>query len=449
MLRRRWRVTPDMARIVGELGAEDGSRGVLKTLRVTGLMPPCRAFIAKRTTQMTPPSIRSGESCAESPRHLLVTGPPLALRSPPHSPTFVVANPRCATRLITRRTCRSEAAPPVRPQPNSVDYWADINGSALEVHRKDLYQCARWAPLMEKAYARFCQQYGQYDGAAPAGQGGSAAGTPGYDGINSGVANYALHVLYRAQADAAGATQYEWMTAFPSAGDNILAANPRAVDQLLQLAGRGETAAPGDATAPIITANTDPDLQINNLATAITNALGDRDYASLSAPSAPRCSGSSRTSATVGSSARSDSATARSSAMPLPPSCASPTRSTWRSSAPCSTRPGRRASRSMPRWRRGSRVIDSTLVAEDLEDLEHIARTGRDVSPIPMTGTRIFARSYKPTTPVPAALKIDRSAIADRSAIDARVAPIDAAAKMTPAMPPAALRESLMQALRP
>ena len=45
-------MTPDMARIVGELGAEDGSRGVLKTLRVTGLMPPCRAFIAKRTTQM-------------------------------------------------------------------------------------------------------------------------------------------------------------------------------------------------------------------------------------------------------------------------------------------------------------------------------------------------------------------------------------------------------------
>jgi outer membrane protein OmpA-like peptidoglycan-associated protein len=174
------------------------------------------------------------------------------------------------------------------PQPNSVDYWADINGSALEVHRKDLYQCARWAPLMEKAYARFCQQYGQYGGAAPAGQGGSAAGTPGYDGINSGVANYALHVLYGAQADAAGATQYEWMTAFPSAGNNILAANPRAVDQLLQLAGRGETAAPGDATAPIITANTDPDLQINNLATAITNALTDPDYASLSADTRTR-----------------------------------------------------------------------------------------------------------------------------------------------------------------
>jgi hypothetical protein len=45
-------MTPDMARIVGELGAEAGSRGVAKTLRVTGLVPPCRAFIAKRTTRM-------------------------------------------------------------------------------------------------------------------------------------------------------------------------------------------------------------------------------------------------------------------------------------------------------------------------------------------------------------------------------------------------------------
>lgn len=45
-------MTPDMARIVGELGAEAGSRGVAKTLRVTGLVPPGRAFIAKRTTQM-------------------------------------------------------------------------------------------------------------------------------------------------------------------------------------------------------------------------------------------------------------------------------------------------------------------------------------------------------------------------------------------------------------
>lgn len=45
-------MTPDMARVVGELGADQSSRGVEKTLRATGLVPPSRAFLAKRTTSM-------------------------------------------------------------------------------------------------------------------------------------------------------------------------------------------------------------------------------------------------------------------------------------------------------------------------------------------------------------------------------------------------------------
>ncbi|HWN70215.1 MAG TPA: hypothetical protein VNM90_21395 [Haliangium sp.] len=45
-------MTPDMARVVGELSADRSSRGVEKTLRVTGLTPPSRAFLAKRTTNM-------------------------------------------------------------------------------------------------------------------------------------------------------------------------------------------------------------------------------------------------------------------------------------------------------------------------------------------------------------------------------------------------------------
>jgi hypothetical protein len=92
------------------------------------------------------------------------------------------------------------------------------------------------------------------------------------------------------------------------------------------------------------------------------------------------------------------------------------------------------------------RVTGSILVAEDLE---HVARLGKDVSPIVMTGTQIYARSYTSKTPVPSALRIDRSALADRSSIDGKVGPLDAAAKMTAAMPDAGLREQLMQALRP
>src|SRR5215470_1771054 len=45
-------MTPDMARIVGELSADRSSRGVERTLRATGLVPPSRAFLAKRTTEI-------------------------------------------------------------------------------------------------------------------------------------------------------------------------------------------------------------------------------------------------------------------------------------------------------------------------------------------------------------------------------------------------------------
>jgi hypothetical protein len=46
-------MTPDMARIVGELSADKSSRGVERTLRATGLVPPSRAFLAKHTTEMS------------------------------------------------------------------------------------------------------------------------------------------------------------------------------------------------------------------------------------------------------------------------------------------------------------------------------------------------------------------------------------------------------------
>lgn len=45
-------MTPDMARVTGELSADDSSRAVVKILRVVGLVPPSRAFIADRVTAL-------------------------------------------------------------------------------------------------------------------------------------------------------------------------------------------------------------------------------------------------------------------------------------------------------------------------------------------------------------------------------------------------------------
>jgi outer membrane protein OmpA-like peptidoglycan-associated protein len=168
------------------------------------------------------------------------------------------------------------------PAPNSIDYWAEVKGSTLEVHRKDLFEVARWAPLLEKAYARFAQQHGQEGGFSGVGS-GAAAGTPGYDGINSGFSQYCLRVFYGPASDASGAISMEGMTAAPTAGNNILATNPAVVDRLLTLAQRPDAPRPTDTDAPILTAFTDPDRQITNLGAAITTAMADADYANLSA----------------------------------------------------------------------------------------------------------------------------------------------------------------------
>jgi hypothetical protein len=45
-------MTPDMARIVGELSADRSSRALEKTLKAVGMSAPSRAFLANRTTQM-------------------------------------------------------------------------------------------------------------------------------------------------------------------------------------------------------------------------------------------------------------------------------------------------------------------------------------------------------------------------------------------------------------
>jgi hypothetical protein len=45
-------MTPDMARVVGALSAEDSSRALERTLRTVGHVPPSRAFLADQTTKM-------------------------------------------------------------------------------------------------------------------------------------------------------------------------------------------------------------------------------------------------------------------------------------------------------------------------------------------------------------------------------------------------------------
>jgi len=167
------------------------------------------------------------------------------------------------------------------PQPKSQDYWAAVVPPNLEIHRKDTFELARWAPLMEKAYARFSQTHGQYGGADARGQSGGS----GYNDINSG---FGLEVFYPfygpAMDDPANRPGFAVTAYTPGApGNSIVAANATVMEHLILLQGRGSEAASGDTNAPVITALTSVDAMIGRLGAAIPIAQADADYVNVDA----------------------------------------------------------------------------------------------------------------------------------------------------------------------
>jgi hypothetical protein len=167
------------------------------------------------------------------------------------------------------------------PTANGSKWWGNIAASQLEVHRRDEYDTALWAPLMEKAFAAFTERYGQYGGS----QNEAPAPGSGYNAINGGWSQQAMFIFYGQQADMQGANQggvQQQQTQW-APGAQVLAANPRVVDQLLLLQGKPAAPAPGETSAPIVTATSMVYALIPRLAAAITTAQGDPDWTNLTA----------------------------------------------------------------------------------------------------------------------------------------------------------------------
>ncbi len=164
-------------------------------------------------------------------------------------------------------------------QPRGNKWWSAINASQLEVHRRDEYDTALWAPLMEKALAAFAERYGQYGGS----QGEAPSPGSGYDDINGGWSHQEMFVFYGPDADMNGPNggNVQQQATNWAPGSQVLAQNPRTVDQLLLLQGRGDQA--GGPNAPIVTATSMVHLLIPRLQAAIPAAQADADWANLSA----------------------------------------------------------------------------------------------------------------------------------------------------------------------
>ena len=160
----------------------------------------------------------------------------------------------------------------------SSDYWARVTGEKAEVHRRDVFEVARWVPLIEKAYARFIQSHGQYGGW----QQGNTAQPSGYDMMGGGNSLAILYPFYGPQIDDPGARAGGQATSY-APGSNVVLANAGVIEALLILQGRDEAARPDDPDAPVLTAGTPVDDCAARLGRAIPAAQADPDYANVDA----------------------------------------------------------------------------------------------------------------------------------------------------------------------
>ncbi len=173
--------------------------------------------------------------------------------------------------------------------PKESHWWTVVNGTTLEIHRRDIYQMARWAPLLEKAIERFSQSYGQFGhGQEIAGE-SEQGGSSGQAVISGGWSGHPLSLFYgqAGEVESGGAGDESATSWAPGqTGGALLMANAAAFEGLLTLSGRGASHATGDTTAPIVTATTgtgDPGLQMysQRLQAAIPAAMAAPDWSTL------------------------------------------------------------------------------------------------------------------------------------------------------------------------
>lgn len=132
-------------------------------------------------------------------------------------------------------------------------WWCRVVDRRLEIHRVDVFQMARWAPLLEKAAARFSQAHGQYGGGAPPPNAEKRDPNQGYENLQGGFPGFTLGMFYgQAGEYVAGGRGDEsattWNPAMGTGGAALLGANQAAFDRLLGITNAG----PG--RSPIVTA---------------------------------------------------------------------------------------------------------------------------------------------------------------------------------------------------
>ncbi len=181
--------------------------------------------------------------------------------------------------------------------PKVSKWWCIVNGETLEVHRLEVFQMARWSPLLEKAGARFSEQYGQYGHGEQVSKANDPEGeqkdpSQGYGNLDGGWPRYTTTMFYGKEGEqvAGGQSDTSETTAVPpnATSEAVLNANQAAFERLLTLSGQGEANEQGNVPdggkVGVVTADTASDVYYTRLQEALTAAEGDADWANLKPP---------------------------------------------------------------------------------------------------------------------------------------------------------------------
>ena len=140
------RMTPDLARIVGELSADGNSRQVESTMRTTGLVPPSRSFLEKRVQQM------AGELAAQVKQ---LEAKARAVESVPDE----VASVSCGMDRIAVRMSEPHSDPDNAPEPRRTEPYQRTPPPPREHNYRMAWVAsvtaynARGEPLQTRRYA--------------------------------------------------------------------------------------------------------------------------------------------------------------------------------------------------------------------------------------------------------------------------------------------------------
>ena len=120
----------------------------------------------------------------------------------------------------------------VGDSPVSSEWYAEVRGETLELCRRDAYEMALWAPILEKAYARLAERTDQYGG-------GPSRDTPntgahGYEKIAGGWEDQVYPIFYGNSMIGNRQERTNFV-----AGEDLVPLNEQAIRNLLRVGGKG------------------------------------------------------------------------------------------------------------------------------------------------------------------------------------------------------------------